>query len=153
MPTRHACTEPGASHPHRGAAGGRPGGLGNRSAGLHEPNDEEEIAVNDIMQKLTAGLARMFPSKAESASEPEAETWPPVHLRELVAQDVERIARRIRGEWPAGLPYTLGLELSAWAETKNAHDARRVERALRYCYGRVEIADEIRDLIGAEERR
>jgi hypothetical protein len=39
------------------------------------------------MQKLTANFARMFPSKAEPAP----------HLRDLIIQDVERIARRILG--------------------------------------------------------
>jgi hypothetical protein len=110
--------------------------------------------VNDIMQKLAASFASIFPAKAEPAPEPEAVAdWTPPHLHALASQDVERLVRRIRGEWPASLPYTLNLELAAWAETKTAHDARRVERALRYCYGRVDLADEIQDLLGTEEAK
>jgi hypothetical protein len=98
-------------------------------------------------------LAGQFEQVFGKTPPAEVEEFRPPHLRALAAQDVERIVRRIRAEWPAGLPYTLEQEVTAWAETKNAHDARRVERALRHCYRRVDLADEIQSLIGEEERR
>jgi hypothetical protein len=69
------------------------------------------------------------------------------HMRQMPDEVVARLASIIRSEFPAGLPYTLRLEMEAWVETRTVHDAGRCSRALRYCYGKPGLADEIDEAI------
>ena len=75
---------------------------------------------------------------------------PPDHLRQLPREVVDRLACIIRSEFAGAMPYTLGQELDAFQRDRTVHDARRCERALRHCYGKPGLAQEIADAIGAE---
>jgi hypothetical protein len=50
------------------------------------------------------------------------------------------------------MAHTLELEVSAWLETRTAHDGRRVAMALRH-YGLNGLADEICNLVGTKEAK
>jgi hypothetical protein len=68
----------------------------------------------------------------------------PGHLRQLPEEDVARVVSIIVSECPH-MPYGLGEELKAFAETRTVHDARRLANALRRAYSREGLAREVED--------
>jgi hypothetical protein len=66
------------------------------------------------------------------------------HLRQLPEEVVAELTAAIISEVPH-MPYTLGLELQAFAESRTVHDARRLAKALRHAYGRPGLAQEVED--------
>jgi hypothetical protein len=70
----------------------------------------------------------------------------PDHLQQLPEDEVARVVRIIRSDVPH-MPYGLGLELDAFAETRTRHDARRLMNALRHAYGREGLAKEVEGLL------
>jgi hypothetical protein len=71
-------------------------------------------------------------------------TQPPEHLRQLPEEVVAELTAIIISEMPC-MPFTLGLELRAFAETRTVHDARRVANALRHACGHPGLAQEVED--------
>jgi hypothetical protein len=71
----------------------------------------------------------------------------PDHLRQLPADAVAGVVAIIIAEFAGAMPYTLSLELKAFAETRTRHDAQRVANALRHAYGRPGLAQEVEDLL------
>jgi hypothetical protein len=94
---------------------------------------------DDIKARFDAEFAQTFGTKPEDG---------PPHLRQLPEEEVARLVSIIVSEMPA-MPYMLGLELRAFAETRTVHDARRVANALRHAFGRPGLAQEIEDTIDA----
>jgi hypothetical protein len=77
---------------------------------------------------------------------------PPDHLRQLPEDAVAGVVAIIISELPH-MPYGLGLELRAFAESRTIHDARRLANALRHCEGRPGLAKEVEDILPEETRQ
>jgi hypothetical protein len=76
------------------------------------------------------------------------ETTVPEHLRQLPESEVARLCLFIRSEFPgSSMPFTLRLELDGFERDRTVWDAKRVANALRHCYGRTGLAQEIEDVI------
>jgi hypothetical protein len=70
----------------------------------------------------------------------------PDHLRQLPEADVAAVVAVVISELPH-MPYGLGQELQAFAESRTVHDARRLANALRHAYGREGLAREVEDVL------
>jgi hypothetical protein len=72
----------------------------------------------------------------------------PEHLRRLPEPEVARLVLIIRSEFPGtSMPFTLRLELDGFEKDRTVWDAKRLINALRHCYGRGGLAQEIEDVI------
>jgi hypothetical protein len=80
----------------------------------------------------------------EPVTDPAGE--PPDHLRQLPVEEVARVVSTLISELPH-MPYSLGLELQAFAESRTRHDAQRLVNALRHVHGREGLAKEVEDLL------
>jgi hypothetical protein len=95
--------------------------------------------MSDIKGKLVQDFANIFSKKPEADSTPE-------HLRQIDEFDVERVVRIIKSEFAGAMPYSVGLELKAWEESRTRWDAQRLANALEWA-GSPGLAQEVRDLL------